>query len=232
MKNRLILILCIIQISVFGQDTFDHIDSSQIKPWAPKFEIEYQAVYHFGDSEWEFKLILIAGLDNNWYAQIKSGSWSGNGNDLRWVSNYENLSNVRVEGNKFYSDKTNGEFVLHDGENGRIKGLKIYHSWSGEDGFEIGHKSNTIESNYAGKFPQASLRLLSREELDKMSKEDLKIMRNEVFARYGYKFNSGGKMDLYFQQQDWYNKQNMNVNDFLTDLEKENIKLIKRIENE
>jgi hypothetical protein len=57
-------------------------------------------------------------------------------------------------------------------------------------------------------------------------------MRNEIFARYGYKFKSGGEMDKYFKSQDWYSGQHDNVNDFLTELEKENIKLIRQIENE
>lgn len=225
-----ITILSIIHFTAFGQSSFNDIDSSLIKEWNPKFEIEYQAVYHFGDSEWETKLILIASFDK-WYAQIESGSWYSNGNNLAWVYSYENLTNVKIIGNKFYSDKTNGEFVYYEGKDGPIKGIRVYESWSSEEDFEIGHKFNSIQSIYSGKYPQASLRLLSDDDLRDMSENELKIMRNEVFARYGYKFKTGGKMDLYFQQQDWYNKQHENVNDFLTELEKENIKLIQSIEN-
>jgi hypothetical protein len=231
MKYILIIIFSIIHFVAFGQASFNDIDTSLIKKWNPKFEIEYQAAYHFGDSEWETKLILIASLDK-WYAQIESGSWSGNGSDLAWVYSYENLTNVKVEGNKFYSDKTNGEFVYYDGKDGKLKGLKVYDSWSGEEGFEIGHRLNSIQSLFSGKFPQASYRLLNAEELRESSKNDLKIMRNEIFARYGYKFKTGGKMDSYFQQQDWYKKQHDNVNNFLTEFEKENLKLIQKIENE
>ena len=230
MKARLIILLLISHIAVFGQTSFDDVDKSFIKQWIPKLEIEYQAVYHFGDSEWESKLTLIASHDK-WYAQIESGSWSGIGNDLVWVLSYENLTNVRIEGNKFFSDKTNGEFVFYDGKNGRIKGLKVYNSWSGEDGAEIGHKINSVQTIYSGRFPKASFRLLSVDELKKMSEKDLKIMRNEIFARYGYKFKEGGEMDKYFRKQDWYRKQHDNVNKFLTELEKENVRLIKGIEN-
>jgi len=231
MRTKLIIIFSIIQIGAFGQGSFDGIDSSLIKPWFPKLEFEYQAVYHFGDSEWESNLILICVLDK-WYGQIVSGSWSNDNNGLAWIYNYENLTNLRIEGNKFYSDKTNGEFVLCDSKNGRIKGLKVYNSWSDEDGQEIGYKSHSVQDRYSGKFTQASLILMSREELIKMSKSDLKIMRNEIFARYGYKFKSGGEMDNYFKNQDWYTRQHDNVDKFLTDLEKENIKLIQLIENE
>ena len=56
-------------------------------------------------------------------------------------------------------------------------------------------------------------------------------MRNEIFARYGYIFNSGGEMEAYFKKQDWYSAHHSDVNNFLTELEKENIKQIKSIEN-
>ena len=55
-------------------------------------------------------------------------------------------------------------------------------------------------------------------------------MRNEIFARYGFKFNSGGEMDLYFKQEKWYQPQHENVTEFLTQLELDNIELIKEIE--
>lgn len=229
MRTKLIIIFSIIQIGVFGQSSFDGIDTSLIKPWFPKLEYEYQSVYHFGDSEWESNLILICGLDK-WYAQLVSGNWSNDNSELAWIYNYENLTNVRIEGNKFYSDKTNGEFVFYDGKNGRIKGLKVYNSWSGEDELEIGYMSHSVQDHYSGIFTQASLRLLSRVELIKMKKSDLKIMRNEIFARYGYKFKQGGEMDNYFKGQDWYSGQHNNVKRFETDLEKENIKMIQQIE--
>lgn len=52
-------------------------------------------------------------------------------------------------------------------------------------------------------------------------------MRTELFARYGYKFKEGGKMDEYFKKQKWYRPQHSNVNDFLTELEMRNLELIR-----
>ena len=228
----LILIVLLIHFFSFGQRIgFEQIDDSKVSDWVPKFVIEYGYVYHFGDSEMESDFVLIATLDN-WFAQIKSGSFSEDGK--AWIWNYENLTNVRIVGNKFYSDKTNGEFVLYDNGNEKIKGLKIYNSWSGltENGeYEIGTKSYSIVDYFAGKYPQTSMRQLSKEELSKMSKLELKIMRNEIFARYGYIFKVGGEMEKYFKSQDWYKGQHVHVNKFLTDLEKENLKLIQLTEN-
>lgn len=211
---------------------FEQIDNSKVTPWNPKLTLEFQYVYHFGESEAESDLIIIFGLDKE-YAQIKSGKWSKNGQ--QWISHYENLTNVRIDGNKFYSDQTNGQFVIYDNGQEKIKGLKVYKPWSGlteNNEYEIGIKSYSIDDYFNGKFTQASKRLLIRDELIKMTKSDLKIMRNEIFARYGYKFQSGGEMEKYFKSQDWYSGQHDNVNDFLTELEKENLKLIQQIENE
>jgi hypothetical protein len=43
----------------------------------------------------------------------------------------ENLKNVKIQGNKFYSSKTNGEFVIfNDEKNKATKGLLVYKPWS------------------------------------------------------------------------------------------------------
>ena len=210
---------------------FEKIDDSKVTPWIPKLTSEYQYVYHFGDSEMESDFVFILGIDLS-YAQIKSGTWSEDGKS--WIRTYKNLTNVRVQGNKFFSDETNGEFVVYDNGQEKIQGLKIYNSWSGmtENGeYEIGIKSYPITEYFNGKFPQASMRIMPNNEIGKMSKADLKIMRNEIFARYGYRFKSGGEMDAYFRTQSWYNIQHDNVNDFLTGIENANIFLIKFFEN-
>ena len=61
-------------------------------------------------------------------------------------------------------------------------------------------------------------------------------MRNEIFAEYGYRFKTE-KWRKYFSKKDWYNPRSDNVDSQLTEIEKENIKLIlsvkaKMLENE
>jgi hypothetical protein len=65
-----------------------------------------------------------------------------------------------------------------------------------------------------------------------MSKIELKIIRNEIFARYGMIFKKGSEMDLYFKKQDWYQPQYKSVDQFLTQLEKDNLTIIKKAESE
>lgn len=62
------------------------------------------------------------------------------------------------------------------------------------------------------------------------SANELRIMRNEIFARYGYIFNSQD-LSEYFETKLWYNPTNSNVDDKLTDIDKSNIERILKFEN-
>ncbi|MCL2101240.1 MAG: YARHG domain-containing protein [Fibromonadales bacterium] len=75
----------------------------------------------------------------------------------------------------------------------------------------------------------ASSRLLTAVDLQNLSKKDLRIMRNEIFARHGYIFQTND-MKTYFKSQDWYIPKYNDVNSMLTDIEIKNIELIKRYE--
>ncbi len=55
-------------------------------------------------------------------------------------------------------------------------------------------------------------------------------MRNEIFARHGYKFKTE-EMRNYFMYEKWYVPRYDNVDDMLSDVEKKNIELIKRYES-
>jgi hypothetical protein len=235
MKNLIFLSTFFLSISVgFGQYMgYSPIEDANVSKWLPKFELEYFGTYHFGDSEAESTLILFTtGVEI--IAQIKSGTWNSDATDWIWL--YKNLANVRVDkSGKFFSDEYIGEFSLYN-ENGKsIKCLKIYDSWSGaiekKGEYELGYRIGSINHMYSGKYAIASIQQLDPHELMKMSSQELKIMRNEIFARYGYQFQEGGEMNQYFRKQNWYKAQHKNVNQFLTALEKRNIELIQTEEN-
>ncbi|PCJ01095.1 MAG: hypothetical protein COB15_01280 [Flavobacteriales bacterium] len=61
--------------------------------------------------------------------------------------------------------------------------------------------------------------------LEHLGINDLDIMRNEIFAEYGYTFKSE-KWSKYFGDKDWYVSQYDNVDDMLTETDKHNIDLI------
>ncbi|RLD77401.1 MAG: hypothetical protein DRJ10_11980 [Bacteroidetes bacterium] len=65
----------------------------------------------------------------------------------------------------------------------------------------------------------------SHELLKHLSIKDLDVMRNEIFAEYGYKFKSK-KWQEFFAKYDWYKPVKDNVDEFLTEKDKYNIKVI------
>lgn len=210
---------------------FDDIDGRKLQPWIVKDKKVYEMAYHFGDSEAESNLLLLVD-GGKCYAQISWGEWSKD--NTQWLQRFETLSNVRIEGNRFYSSKTNGEFVLYIDKGDTTRCLKVYQAWSGvtaKGQYEVGFVAGKVELFVNGQFPQASLRLLNTAELAKLTKNDLQLMRNEIYARYGYIFKAGGPMHTHFSKQEWYQPQYTDVNKFLTDLERANIQLIQQAES-
>jgi len=80
-----------------------------------------------------------------------------------------------------------------------------------------------------GSWPESSQRLLKPEDIENLMKEDLEMMRNEIFARHGYCF-SKKHLRQQFEMADWYVPNTVDIKGFLTDIEKKNIEMIKRYE--
>ena len=78
-----------------------------------------------------------------------------------------------------------------------------------------------------GLYPEASTRQLTTADLSPLSKWQLKIMRNEIFARHGYIFKTQ-VMKKYFHATPWYHPQFDDVSHLLTPIERYNIKLIQQ----
>jgi hypothetical protein len=66
--------------------------------------------------------------------------------------------------------------------------------------------------------------------LAQFDSRNLRLLRNMVYARHGYKFNSSD-LTLYFSRFDWYNPRFDNVDDLLTDVDKYNIQAIQAFES-
>ena len=89
--------------------------------------------------------------------------------------------------------------------------------------------SQTNAKTIPGKYPEASRRLLTATDIEKWSVRHLRIMRNEIFARHGYRFKSKD-MREYFMRQKWYKPRYDDVTARLTDVEIANIKMIQHYE--
>ena len=87
-----------------------------------------------------------------------------------------------------------------------------------------------LDSLVPGDFPCAALQALTMGQLFRFSDEDLRMMRNEIYARRGLRFSKDGKIQKHFESKDWYHPEADNVSDRLTELDALNIAMIRRVE--
>jgi hypothetical protein len=92
------------------------------------------------------------------------------------------------------------------------------------------YESSPNKKMVDGIYPQASQRILNSSDISGLDADDLKIMRNEIFARHGYIFETSD-MKAYFERQTWYQGRFQNIESKLTPIERNNIQLIKNQEN-
>lgn len=216
------------KIQTTSAQTFEGMDAenTSFEPWVEVEFHQYCGRYHFGFSEDESILTMLKS-DSITIAQIQSYNWSDEHEG--WVPTYRNLTNVRVENGRFYSDETKGWFASMTSPGDSSNGLVIEKPWSWTEKDEYGScldKKLEVE----GAYEECSLWLLPENHLRFAPKSELKIMRNEIYARYGYKFKPGGEMDTHFRATSWYMPIYDDVSSFLTDIEKANIALLLRLE--
>lgn len=235
-KLKFTLIFLVFFVTMNGQEywiageQYDKIDFKKITSTDPT---QYVGVYHLGMSEWESDL-FINSFNGEIIAQLKYSEWlldnEGRAIGIKYI--YINLKNVQLNSGYLSSDKLKGYFVNVNYENKVQSAIlctetEINMIEKNEFGIKL---TDSFKDYYVGKYPYSSYRLLTEMELRNLSDLELKIMRNEIFARYGYKFKSGEEMEKYFEKQSWYHAVYDNVNDFVTDLEKANIDLILKFE--
>jgi hypothetical protein len=246
-KLRLISLftLSFLTITCYGQLLRDHdVDESTVKPWIEDSISKYSDRYIFQPNDGNYLIIVVD--DTNVSAQIHfPAHWTEGGyalelgiadsSEVETHSEYVTLSGVKISDGKFYSDQYKGEFVTFVSDT-IYHGIKVYDSWSIWEGYkyEIGVKrQENLMKIYNGKYPEASLKILDSAYVASISKDELKIIRNEIYGRYNYRFKEGGELEKYFSQQQWYISsaaRYSSVQHMLTWIELRNIELIKNIE--
>ncbi len=89
---------------------------------------------------------------------------------------------------------------------------------------------NATQHDFPGKYPYTATRVLKAAELQRMSKDELRIMRNEIYARYGMIFKTP-LMKSYFSNVDGYNPRFEDVSKKLNKIENQNVSIIKGVED-
>jgi hypothetical protein len=92
--------------------------------------------------------------------------------------------------------------------------------------FELTEKNPPLNKRL---FPYVSREGVPIELLRRLTKDDLILMRNEIYASYGYRFKEK-KLKAYFGEQEWYEGKLDNVEDKLNRDEKYNIENINEVE--
>ncbi|MEW6426934.1 MAG: TolC family protein [Thermodesulfobacteriota bacterium] len=82
------------------------------------------------------------------------------------------------------------------------------------------------DADLPGRYPEASLRPLGEEDLAGMTGSELRILRNEIFARHGYIF-SNPEVAEYFNGQPWYSPRSRDVYAQLRPVERDNLAFVK-----
>jgi len=116
--------------------------------------------------------------------------------------------------------------------------FKVSSKWGGADSSSdgstesSGDQSTDISSQDSNIniYSWLSDRLVTEDDLYGKSMQDLKIMRNTIFAMHGYIFKTKD-MKEYFEGQSWYTPKKDNVSSELTSIEQKNIAFIKNKEN-
>ena len=117
-----------------------------------------------------------------------------------------NVSGERVD--MTWKDETKLVFLDVTDDAGNRKGTKLMmmDGQLNDSGFQEGYLDQydvTVEEEY---YPQTKERLLDMAELENMNQTDLTIARNEIFARYGRKFEDP-LIQALFDRKTWYTPQ-------------------------
>lgn len=76
----------------------------------------------------------------------------------------------------------------------------------------------------------ASVKELTKKDVENMYQGDLEVIRNAIYARHGYSFKNRRMRFIFDQFVSWYMPLNTDIRSNLTEIERKNIELLKRYE--
>ncbi len=193
--------------------------------------------YHFGESEAEWDLIVLQ-IGDSLILQAQSGTWGKSyySKSEIWLLDYETFNKVSVSDGKFHFGKYSGKFVVYKAANKSVNAVILYCDLIagrnyGKDSAEVGFFHSNPEIFYGDNdYYQLSIAVQPDSYFSGRTKQELKIMRNTVFARYGLILQAGGEMEKYFKKKDWYRPYKKDVSDCLTQIELMNLQTIAKFE--
>jgi hypothetical protein len=168
-------------------------------------------------------------------SQLEDGNISGYsvcaGNERPFTGGYEEEDGkIKATLQEPGDNKYDGVFELVISKNDHTLAGK----WTPFNKAQVGRRYQLERKNFKynttiGLHPETSMRLLTSEDVNNLYKEDLRYMRNEIYARHGYSFKLR-EVRLLFDTEDWYMPISTDVRQKLTSIEVKNEKLIKNFE--
>lgn len=154
------------------------------------------------------------------------------GNDRPFAGTYtEESDRLVVKAKEPGNNEFDGSFEF---EIVQTPSLSLSGTWKANDPNHVDRKFSLLRKNFeysatAGEFPEASTRLLTDDDLNNMYKDELRLMRNTIYARHGYSFKLKD-MRQEFDAKTWYMPVSTDVRKKLTPIELKNATLIKKYE--
>lgn len=153
---------------------------------------------------------------------LVKGSWTGyTPKQLKIPRRKYELHKVKFE----YNPENKVEYVFRNSD--KLKSVTVTDTIDGEtDEYDLTKYYSTTEKIFD---KNASVALLNKAFVANLTKADIYILRNSIFARHGFAFRDR-QLRIYFENFDWYMPVFGDVKDDLTDIEKSNVALLLRYE--
>lgn len=154
--------------------------------------------------------------------------------DIEFVSNDEDIVTVSLEGEMTGLNKGKTSIIVYDNNEGEEYKLNITVVDNNTEREDIEDEDIYISDEELMIFPDSDNVYLTESDLYDLTQWELRIARNEIYARHGCIFQDELLQD-YFNNCSWYNSINIPAtegNDLLNEVEKENAKFIKAYEKE
>lgn len=197
-------IAVLFSLVVYGQERPKINKVFSVSPTSVKFS-------HDGGSK-----VFIVKSNSPWNISTNTKSWGH-------LVKSGNTLTLTVDTNTGQSSRSD-YFVIISGE----KSICVPIIQTGEQGKIDEHGSKDIKQSYP--YDIACQRLLKESDIIDLSKHELRIMRNWIYARNGYSFKSPD-LQKYFSRFDWYHPIHTTIPfTMLTDIEQRNIEMIKLYE--
>jgi hypothetical protein len=168
-------------------------------------------------------------------SQVEDGNISGYsvcaGNERPFTGGYEEEDGkIKATLQEPGDNKYDGVFELVISKNDHTLAGK----WTPFNKAQVGRHYNLERKNFKydaniGSYPEVSTRLLKTEDVNNLYKEELRNMRNEIYARHGYSFKLRD-IRQHFEGAEWYMPISTDVRKKLNSIEMKNEKLIKNFE--